>query len=103
MRDEIPADILEEWASIGLILDALGSEVRQDMLIMLGAGGRITIKAVAEKFKMSRSAVVHHLNTLQEAGIISSKKDGKEVVIRVNFGTILSAVEKIENYIDNYG
>lgn len=103
MREEIPSDILEEWAAIGPILDALGSEVRQDMLILLGAGDRITIKGVADKFRISRSAVVHHLNTLQEAGIITSKKEGKEVIISVNFGAMLSAVEKVKAYIDKYG
>jgi len=67
--------------------DALWSAVadpsRRRVLDLLVAGGDATASALAEKVPFSRQAVTKHLVVLEQAGLVTRQKTGREVRFRV--------------------
>ena len=104
MRNEIPADTTSKWEAAAPILEALGSVTRQRILLLFEPGEQINIKNVAEQFNLSRTAVVHHIGVLQEAGILKGERVGKEVIMYVDWNVITKALGRIISLIDEeYG
>jgi DNA-binding transcriptional ArsR family regulator len=101
MRKNIAPDTFGKWETAAPILEALGSVTRQRILLLFGPGEQINIKNVAEQFNLSRTAVVHHIGVLQEAGILKGERVGKEVIMYVDWsmitqtlGLVISLIEK---------
>ena len=67
---------------------------------MFGRGEEMTIKGIAERVPLSRTAVAHHLRVLREAGILAAEKRGKEVFLRPAPDTVLEALDGVRDYID---
>ena len=59
------------------IFFALAHAARRRMLDLLVASPGMSVKAMASHFDMSRIAVMKHLNVLEEAGLLLSKKEGR--------------------------
>ena len=103
MRKELPEDIAERLALAGPVLDALGPVIRQNIIMMFEPGEEVNIKSIADQFKLSRTAVVHHINSLVEAGILRGRRVGKEVLLTLDLTVVAAAVETVENYVEKYG
>jgi DNA-binding transcriptional ArsR family regulator len=104
MRKEISPDTLSKWESAAPILEALGSVTRQRILLLFDPGEQINIKNVAEQFNLSRTAVVHHISVLQEAGILKGERVGKEVIMYVDWKVITKALGRVISLIEGeYG
>ncbi|MDR2725915.1 MAG: helix-turn-helix domain-containing protein [Candidatus Adiutrix sp.] len=104
MRREIAPDIISKWGAAAPILEALGSVTRQRILLLFEPGEQINIKNVAEQFNLSRTAVVHHISVLQEAGILKGERVGKEVIMYVDWNVITQALGRVISLIDEeYG
>jgi DNA-binding transcriptional ArsR family regulator len=76
--------VTKEIKAIGKILVALGAEPRQRILGLFGKGERLNIGQITAEMTISRSAIVHHLKVLKNAGVLESEKVGKEVLFWVN-------------------
>jgi DNA-binding transcriptional ArsR family regulator len=59
------------------IFQALAHESRRRMLDIVKARPGIGVGELASEFDVSRVAVMKHLRTLQEAGLVLSEKDGR--------------------------
>ena len=104
MRKEIAPEITSNWAAAAPILEALGSVTRQRILLLFEPGEQINIKNVAEQFNLSRTAVVHHIGVLQEAGILKGERVGKEVIMYVDWNMITQTMSRVISLIDEeYG
>jgi DNA-binding GntR family transcriptional regulator len=66
-------------------------------------GEQLNIKRIADQFNLSRTAVVHHIGVLQDAGILKGERVGKEVVMDVDWELILTTMDKIKVYISTFG
>ena len=100
MRKEIAPELLERWETAAPVLEALGSVTRQRILLLFEPGEQINIKNVAEQFNLSRTAVVHHIGVLQEAGLLKGERVGKEVIMFVDWGLIVKALTRILSFIE---
>jgi DNA-binding transcriptional ArsR family regulator len=58
------------------IFEALASTARRKILAYLSAG-ELTAGAIAERFAMSKPAISKHLQILENAGLIRSRKEGQ--------------------------
>jgi predicted transcriptional regulator len=104
MRKEIFPDAVDSLEAAVPILEALGSTIRQRILLLFEPGEQINIKNVADQFNLSRTAVVHHINVLQEAGVIKGERVGKEVIMYVDWKMVTSALGRVITFIkDEYG
>lgn len=59
---------------------ALGDRTRLSVVQKLGAGGARSATALSDGAKVSRQAIVKHLQVLEGAGLVTHEKRGREVL-----------------------
>lgn len=62
------------------IFFALGDGTRVAVVRKLGSGGATTATALSDGAKVTRQAIVKHLQVLEGAGLVTSEKRGREVL-----------------------
>lgn len=67
---------------IGRVLHALGDPTRRAMVERLGEGP-MSVSRLAEPFRMTLTAVVQHLQVLEEAGLVRTEKSGRVRTCRI--------------------
>lgn len=90
----------ENWLPAEKVFSALGDPVRQKILLIFEPGEELSIKDIASAFPLSRTAMVHHLNVLEQAGILSSRRRGKESLYSLHPEKVLEAIENLRLYIE---
>ncbi len=103
MRAEFSNEVIDQWKVIGPVMTALGSITRQRIIMLFEPGEQLNIKTIADQFNLSRTAVVHHIGVLQDAGILKGERVGKEVVMFVDWDLIALTMDKIKSYIATFG
>lgn len=63
---------------INKIFKAIADPTRREIFHLLMAGSALTIHQVADNFNISRQGVTKHIKLLEEAGMVSVKKQGRE-------------------------
>ncbi|MEU4602405.1 metalloregulator ArsR/SmtB family transcription factor [Kribbella sp. NPDC023972] len=61
------------------VLEALGDPTRRIVVELLAAHGGGTATSLAGELPVTRQAVVQHLAVLREAGLVESRREGREV------------------------
>ena len=84
--NEISHERLTALKNMGLVMTALGSVTRQRILMLLQEKQAIPTNEIADHFNLSRTAVVHHLGVLRDAGVV--KPNGSEETIWVDWKLI---------------
>ena len=59
---------------------ALGDGTRLAVVKKLGSGGALSATALSEGAKVTRQAIVKHLQVLEGAGLVTHEKRGREVL-----------------------
>ena len=77
---------------------ALSDEVRLEILNIIGHR-ELMVNEIADKTSVSRPTVSHHLQILKRAGIVTSRKEGKEMYYSVNMYTLTSLSESILKFV----
>ena len=66
------------------VFQAVADSTRRSMLTLLAETDRdLPISKIAERFPISRTAVNKHLHVLSEAGLVSSRRVGRETRYRL--------------------
>ena len=91
--------IPREWRNISKVYAALGDEHRQRILLTVEPGERLNIGEIVAVSTLSRTAVSHHLRILREAGVLQSRKEGKEVYFWINKKFLIEAMETVVDFI----
>ena len=79
------------------VFQAIADPVRRDIISML-AEKPLKVNAVAENFEISRPAISKHLKILEECGIISIRKQGRERYCEIQPSKLIPAFLWIEQY-----
>ncbi len=79
------------------VFQAIADPVRREIIDIL-ANQELSVNEVAEKFNISRPAVSKHLKILDECGILSFEKRGRERFCKVNTEQLVPAFLWIEKY-----
>src|SRR5258706_11190724 len=88
-----------EWRTLSRAFTALGDEHRQRILLTFESGERLNVGQIVAVSTLSRSAVSHHLRLLREAGVLLSRKEGKEVYFWINKEFLIEAMETVVGHI----
>jgi DNA-binding transcriptional ArsR family regulator len=64
------------------VFAALSDGTRRSLYSLLGARGEATATELARELPVSRQAVQKHLGTLSEAGLVATRRNGREVLYR---------------------
>ena len=95
-NDPLPTD----WEAYAKVFTALGDTQRQRILLMFSPDESLSISEIVAALPLSRSAVVHHLNVLATAQILSFERSGKEVRYCVNSLAIREALNRVLGFLD---
>ena len=77
---------------LGTVFAALGDETRWSILTALGEGDA-SASALADRLPVSRQAIAKHLAVLEEVGLVTASRVGRELQYRV-LGAQLGEVAK---------
>lgn len=80
-------------------IKALGSETRQRALLLLADGQPRTVNEVAEALNMGQSTVSEQLALMRQAGLLKSRRVGKEVLHEPDRETILATLKALERWV----
>jgi ArsR family transcriptional regulator, arsenate/arsenite/antimonite-responsive transcriptional repressor len=83
--------------SLNKTFQALSDPTRRRILALLKhkdmAAGEI-----GNNFPITAPSLTHHLNILKQAGLISSHRDGQEIIYSLNLSVFEEIAEKIANF-----
>jgi ArsR family transcriptional regulator, nickel/cobalt-responsive transcriptional repressor len=81
------------------LFKTLSEPVRLEILRFLMENGRTDIGTIADHMPQDRSVVSRHLNLMQEAGILRSRKETRHVYYEIDGGAFISKLEAITQQI----
>lgn len=100
MNPDYSRAIPDAWKDMSKVFTALGDEHRQRILLTFEPGERLNVGQIAEVSTLSRSAVSHHLKILREAGVLESRKEGKEVYFWLNKAFLRETLANVLDYLE---
>ena len=84
---------LEEFE---LVFKALAHASRRNILVNIHSrGGRMIAGDVVKRFAYKWPTITRHLQQLEEAGLLTSIKDGRELIYEIN-------TEKLKTVVNNW-
>ena len=99
MRTSYARKLPPNWTGIAQFFDALGDATRQRILLLFEPGEEIGIKAIAGLFECSRTSIVYHLNVLEEAGLLERRREGRDVLYRLNKKHLTDVMIRVLAYV----
>jgi len=73
---------------------ALADETRQKILEMLRQG-EMCVTDIVAAFDMSQPTISHHLSILKQFGLVTSRKEGKEVFYAINRDNVIECCGRL--------
>lgn len=73
------------------IFDALASGPRRQILAYLSEA-ELTTSELAQRFEMTAPAISRHLSVLENAGLVSSERQGQRVLYRLNRDNLVNTL-----------
>lgn len=91
----------DEWKPAARVFSALGDTTRQQILLLFEPGEELSIKDISSVFLLGRSTIVHHLSVLEEAGILSVRRQGRQALYSIVHKVVLDSLEQLRLFIEN--
>jgi ArsR family transcriptional regulator len=82
-------------------LKALASEKRQEIMFLFMDRKELTVNEVAQLVQIGQSTASEQLAILKRAGLLLSRKEGKEVFYYPNREQILASMQQLNTYLIN--
>ena len=79
------------------VFNAISDPTRRDILMSLTADKQ-NVNALADKFDMTRQAVSLHVKYLQECGVISINKEGRERICQLEVQKLTEVADWLEPF-----
>ncbi len=76
-------------------LKALADPARQKIICVLSQGDGADVTTISGYLTQERSVVSRHLKVLHEAGIVTSRKDGRHMIYCLNGHNIIGHIEAL--------
>ncbi|MEN3291575.1 MAG: hypothetical protein V7642_828 [Burkholderiales bacterium] len=73
------------------VFEALASRPRREILVYL-SHAHLSTSELAERFAMSAPAISRHLSVLENAGLITSERQGQFVLYRLNGDNLVNTL-----------
>ena len=73
---------------------ALADDTRQQILEML-LDGEMRVSDIVDAFTMSQPTISHHLSILKQFGLVTTRKEGKEVFYAINRSNVVECCGRL--------
>jgi DNA-binding transcriptional ArsR family regulator len=90
-------DAVGDQGSIGPVLAALADPTRRQLLEALAGEGQASATRLASRLPVSRQAVVKHLRVLEDTGLVTGARAGREVLYHVRPGPLDASAAWLAN------
>jgi len=80
---------------------AIASESRIRILLLFMDGQERTVNQITQAVELGQSTTSEHLTTMKRSGLLTSRKQGKEVYYRPNRAQILHHMESLNNILQS--
>jgi DNA-binding transcriptional ArsR family regulator len=77
---------------VDAVFAALSDPTRREVVRCISEGGPVTATELAERIPISRQAIVKHLASLEEAGLVDSTVEGRSRRFRLTPGPMREAM-----------
>jgi ArsR family transcriptional regulator len=84
----VPADLL-------IFLKSLASESRLSIILLFLDGQERTVNQIAEAIDLGQPATSEHLAVMKQAGVLTSRKDGKEMYYCPDRAKVLKTLDTL--------
>lgn len=84
---------------ISQTLSALADKNRRRIIDLLKKKDR-SVGEMGGKLPITGPTLSHHLDTLKRAGLVSSRREGQQIIYSLNLSSIEEAAEKIMDILD---
>ena len=91
-----------EWAGVSQVFTALGDPYRQRILLAFEPGEALSIQVIVGGMVLSRTAVVHHLNVLRDAGLLRREQVGRETRYQLDPVRMHEAIAAVQGYLARF-
>jgi ArsR family transcriptional regulator len=81
---------------------ALADDTRQQILGML-KDGEMCVSDIVAAFNMSQPTISHHLSILKQFGLVTSRKEGKQVFYAIDHDNVVECCGKLIAKFDALG
>ena len=71
-------------------------------MFVLGKQDRLNVTDLASNFRISRSAVSHHLKVLRDAEVVCNEKIGQEVFYWLDIPSVVSKLRDLSDALEAY-
>ncbi|MDD3609289.1 MAG: metalloregulator ArsR/SmtB family transcription factor [Halothiobacillaceae bacterium] len=103
MKTDFTDRLPEDWEPLARVFTALGDPHRQRILFLFEPGERLNITQIVAAMPLSRTAVVHHLRVLAEAGVLHGERQGNQTLYAVDSPRVREALGRVIEYLDWHG
>jgi DNA-binding transcriptional ArsR family regulator len=90
------------WAKAAPIFAALGDETRLHIVARLCRAGPLSITGITEGARVSRQAITKHLHALDDAGLVTSSRAGREVIWELQTQRLAEARSYLDDISDQW-
>lgn len=87
---------MSEPVRVSSVFRALGDPTRAELLSWLASEGQASASRLTSFISISRQAVDRHLRVLAGAGLVTSRRSGREVLYSVQPGTVRKSAAWLE-------
>ena len=77
--------------TVDKIFEALGSSARRQILAYLSKT-ELTTSELAQRFNMTAPSMSRHLSVLENAGLVTSERDGQRVLYKLNRDSLVNTL-----------
>ena len=82
-------------------IKSLASESRMQILLLFTSNRELTVNEISESVKLGQSTTSEHLAILKRAGILTARKENRQVFYSPNRDKILAVLDILSNTLRN--
>jgi DNA-binding transcriptional ArsR family regulator len=86
------------WADTAKVFEAMGAPIRQRILLLFEPDEELTIKQISDLFAVSRTTINFHLKVLEDAGLLTRRRLGREALYRLERSVLLDSLQRVLDY-----
>ena len=87
---------IKKVEKVAFILKAIGNPLRIGIIDALRVHKELTVNEISKKLEAEQSLVSHNLSNMKLKGILSSRREGKNIYYRLKLTEVLKVIECME-------